>query len=102
MSLGKQYAAPMSLAVGHGHDLTSDESVLTARVLARAHASCSWRAELGDTLQRGGLWNIAAWSRPFHAMFTLPMLESRHQCRVVIEDAEHKHLLVVLDYIYSG
>ncbi|CAM9246458.1 unnamed protein product [Ectocarpus fasciculatus] len=45
---------------------------------------------------------LAAWSRPFRAMFTLPMLESRHQCRVVIEDAEHKHLMVVLDYLYSG
>ncbi|CBJ28734.1 conserved unknown protein [Ectocarpus siliculosus] len=45
---------------------------------------------------------LAAWSRPFRAMFTLPMLESRHQCRVVIEDAEHKHLMVVLHYLYSG
>ncbi|CAM9635930.1 unnamed protein product [Pylaiella littoralis] len=45
---------------------------------------------------------LAAWSRPFRAMFTLPMLESRHQCRVVIEDAEHKHLMVVLHYLYGG
>eukprot|EP00904_Undaria_pinnatifida_P001888 jgi/Undpi1/116/HiC_scaffold_1.g00116.m1 len=35
-------------------------------------------------------------------MFTLPMRESQHQCRVVIEDCEHKHLMVTLDYVYSG
>lgn len=35
-------------------------------------------------------------------MFTLPMMESQHKCRVVVKDTEHKHLVVVLDYLYSG
>lgn len=44
----------------------------------------------------------AAWSRPFRAMFTLPMRESQHKCRVVIKDVEQKHFMVALDYLYSG
>ncbi|CAN0228987.1 unnamed protein product [Scytosiphon promiscuus] len=35
-------------------------------------------------------------------MFTGSFLESQQDCKVVIEDAEHKHLMVVLDYLYSG
>ncbi|CAM9743456.1 unnamed protein product [Discosporangium mesarthrocarpum] len=35
-------------------------------------------------------------------MFTLPMRESEHRCRVLIEDAEHKHFMAMIEYMYSG